>query len=70
MTTSGNESNEPRVSNNESHTEPRQPTHQGVTTSDEPLYCSVGEPRNKGFMKRVPMGFLDDARRAMTLEQQ
>lgn len=69
MTTSRSEGIEPRVSNKESHTEPCPPPNEN-TTSVEPLYCSVGEPRNKAFMKRVPMGFLDDARRAMMLEQQ
>lgn len=69
MTTSRSEGSEPRVSNKESHTEPCPPPNEN-TTSVEPLYCSVGEPRNKEFMKRVPVGSLDAARQAMVLEQQ
>lgn len=69
MTTSRSEGSEPRVSNKESHTEPCPPLNEN-TTSVEPLYCSVGEPLNKDFMKRVPVGSLEDARRAMMLEQQ
>lgn len=68
MTTSRSEGSEPRVSNKESHTEPCSAPNEN-TTSVEPLYCSVGEPRNKEFMKRVPAGSLDAARRAMMLEK-
>lgn len=68
MTTSRNEGREPRVSNKESHTEPCPPPNEN-TTSVEPLYCSVGEPCNKDFMKRVPAGSLEAARRAMMLEK-
>lgn len=68
MTTSRSEGSEPHVSNKESHTEPCPPPNEN-TTSAEPLYCSVGEPLNKEFMKRVPAGSLDAARRAMMLEK-
>lgn len=70
MTTPSNEQNEPRVSNNEPPTEPQAPAIESTTASVEPLYCSVGEPRNKMFMKRVPTEPLDTARRDMMLEQQ
>lgn len=68
MTTSRSEGSEPHVSNKESHTEPCPPPNEN-TTSAEPLYYSVGEPLNKEFMKRVPAGSLDAARRAMMLEK-
>lgn len=68
MTTSRSEGSEPRVSNKEPHIEPCPPSNEN-TTSIEPLYCSVGQPRNKDFMKRVPAGSLDAARRAMMLEK-
>lgn len=68
MTISRSEGSEPHVSNKESHTESCPPPNEN-TTSVEPLYCSVGEPCNKDFMKRVPAGSLDDARRAMMLEK-
>lgn len=63
MTTSSNEQGEPP-------TEPQTPAVESTTASVEPLYCSVGEPLNKTFMKRVPAGSLEDAGRAMMLEQQ
>lgn len=69
MTTSRSEGSEPRVSNKEQHTEPCPPPNEN-TTSVEPLYCSIGEPRNKEFMKRVPAGYLEVARRDMMREQQ
>lgn len=70
MTTSSNEQGEPHVGNNEPPTEPQTPAVESTTASVEPLYCSVGEPLNKTFMKRVPAGSLEDAVRAMMLEQQ
>lgn len=70
MTTSRNEQSEPHIGNNEPPTEPHLPANESTTASVEPLYCSVGEPRNKTFMERVPTGSLDTARRAMMLEQQ
>lgn len=70
MTISRNEASESRVGNNEPPTEPQAPANESTTASTEPLYCSIGEPRNKAFMKRVPVGLLDDARRVMMLEQQ
>lgn len=68
MTTSRSEEANRAVSNKESHTELCPPPNEN-TTSVEPLYCSIGEPRNKDFMKRVPAGSLDVARRAMMLEK-
>ena len=70
MTTSRSEGSEPRVSNKESHAKPCLRPPNENTASVEPLYCSVGEPLNKTFMKRVPAGSLEDAGRAMMLEQQ
>lgn len=69
MTISRSQGSEPHVSNKESHAESCPPPNEN-TTSVEPLYCSVGEPLNKDFMKRVPAGSLEDARRAMMLERQ